>query len=116
MTEHLEPGSIQSAGASPAVAEELLGVIQGVEGVSAVYPAQPLWQSIAGAAMAAVTGEILPLVSVTGDGDALEVKARIGVGTLRPAPSVAREVAGAVRTHLLPRDAAVEVYVVKVGP
>jgi hypothetical protein len=110
MTEHPKPASI-----SPALAEELFLVIQAVEGVAAVYPAQPLWQSIAGAAIAAVTGESLPPVAVSGDADTLAVKVRIGVDAVRPAPKVAREVADAVRRHLLPRAAAVEVYVVKVG-
>ncbi|KUM35812.1 hypothetical protein [Arthrobacter sp. EpRS71] len=126
MTEHLEPASFSPSETSPvaephatapsAVAEELLRVIQAVEGVTAVYPAQPLWQSIAGAAIAAVTGESLPLVAVSGDADPLAVKVRIGVGTVLPAPKVARKVAEAVRNHLLPRPAAVEVYVVKVQP
>lgn len=132
MTEHLEPASsspwsISRSDASPvaaeppadapsAVAEELLRVIQAVEGVTAVYPAQPLWQSIAGAAIAAVTGESLPLVAVSGGADPLAVKVRIGVGTVLPAPKVARKVAEAVRNHLLPRPAAVEVFVVKVHP
>ncbi|MGR0161954.1 hypothetical protein [Paenarthrobacter nitroguajacolicus] len=119
MTERFEPASISPASVDPvapsAAAEELLRVIQAVEGVTGVYPSQPLWQSIAGAAIAAVTGESLPLVAISGDADTLAVKVRIGVGTVLPAPKVAREVADAVRKHLLPRASAVEVYVVKVG-
>ncbi|MDI2034910.1 hypothetical protein [Paenarthrobacter nitroguajacolicus] len=65
--------------------------------------------------MAAVTGESLPLISLTTPGGGLAVKARIGVGILRPAPEVAREVVAAVRGHLGNATAAVEVSVVKVG-
>lgn len=121
MTEQLEPGSISPIAGSRAsadVAEELLLVIQAVEGVTAVYPAQPLWQSIAGAAMAAVTGETLPLVGINGTAgttDTLVVKARIGVEGSRPAPEVTREAARAIRKHLLPRAAVVEISVVKMG-
>ncbi|GAA3269524.1 hypothetical protein [Paenarthrobacter aurescens] len=120
MTESLDPASSSPSVALPApaasdLAEELLGVIQAVDGVTAVYPAQPLWQSIAGAAVAVITGESMPLIAVTDHPHEPVVKARIGVGTLRPAPQVAREVAQAVRSHLLPRVAVVEVYIVKVG-
>jgi len=124
MTEQLEPVGMapapttQPAAANHArssVAEDLLPVIQGVGGVAAVYQAQPLWQSIAGAAIAAVTGESLPLVAVTEGAENVAVKVRIGVDTALPAPKVAREVADAIRKHLFPRPAAVEVYVVKLG-
>ncbi|MFC8040993.1 hypothetical protein ACFUOZ_16695 [Paenarthrobacter sp. NPDC057355] len=108
MTEHLETNS-------PTLAEELLGVVQGVDGVMAVYPAQPFWQSIAGAAVAAVTGEQLPLIGLSGHGDGIAVKARIGVGILRPAPEVAREAAAAVRRRLGNKSAVVEILVVKIG-
>ena len=97
------------------MADELLGVVQSVDGVTAVYPAQPLWQSIAGAALSVVTGGTPALITLTDDAGVLAVKARIAVGTSRPAPAVAREVAEAVRKHLLPRPAAVDVSVVKVG-
>jgi len=96
MTEHVEAKS-------PALADELLGIVQAVEGVSAVYPAQPLWQSIAGAAVAAVTGEQLPLISLAGEDGVVAVKARIGVGSLLPAPQVAREVAA--RSQIVQRCA-----------
>ncbi len=126
MTESLEAGDSQPAAAVPAaisaaaatsaaLAEELLGVVQSVEGVSAVYPAQPLWQSIAGAALSALTGESPSLITLTDDAGVLAVKTRIAVVTSRPAPTVAREVVQAVRRHLLPRPAAVDVSVVKVG-
>ncbi|BCW42402.1 MULTISPECIES: hypothetical protein [unclassified Paenarthrobacter] len=107
MTEHVEAKS-------PALADELLGIVQAVEGVSAVYPAQPLWQSIAGAAVAAVTGEQLPLISLAGEDGVVAVKARIGVGSLLPAPQVAREVAAAIRRHLGNVPAVVEVLVAKI--
>ncbi|MFE4195588.1 hypothetical protein ACFRJ9_06970 [Paenarthrobacter sp. NPDC056912] len=110
MTESLEPGVLQPG----ALAEELLGVVLAVDGVTSVFPAQPMWQSIAGAALSAVTGDPIPLVGVD-DGDTLAVKVRIGVGTSRPAPAACREVADAVRSYLLPRAAAVDVSVVKIG-
>ncbi|MFF2844242.1 hypothetical protein [Paenarthrobacter sp. NPDC057981] len=108
MTEHVETDS-------PALADELLGVVQAVDGVTTVYPAQPLWQSIAGAAVAAVTGEAQPLIGLSGNGDDVAVRVRIGVGILRPAPEVAREVAAAVRGHLGNASAVVEILVVKIG-
>ncbi|MFJ4229285.1 hypothetical protein ACIPY0_19410 [Paenarthrobacter nicotinovorans] len=108
MTEHLESNF-------PALAVELLGVVQAVDGVTTVYPAQPLWQSIAGAAVAAVTGEAQPLIALSRHGDDVAVKARIGVGILRPAPEVAREVAAAVRRHLGNASAVVEILVVKIS-
>jgi len=106
------------------LAGELLGIVQAVDGVHSVYPAQPLWQSIAGAAMAAVTGEALPLIALNGPGgpggpggpaDMLTVKVRIGVEGSRPAPEVTREAAGAIRKYLHPRTAVVEISVVKLG-
>lgn len=106
MTEHVVPNEL---------AAELLQIITAVDGVTAVYPAQPLWQSIAGAAVSAVTGEAAPTVAVAASGDSLAVKARIGVGGPRPAPEVARAVAGAIRQHLSPRRCAVEVVVVQIG-
>ncbi len=121
MTEPLEVGDIAPASASGTwadlggLAEQLLGVVQSVDGVIAVYPAQPLWQSIAGAALSVVTGDAPALITLTDDAGLLTVKTRIAVGTSRPAPTVAREVAEAVRRHLLPRPAAVDVSVVKVG-
>ena len=52
-------------GALPA---ELRAVIEAVHGVTAVYPARPLWQTIAGAARSAVTGEAPPAVDVIDSG------------------------------------------------
>lgn len=43
-----------------ALPAELRAVIEAVHGVTAVYPARPLWQTIAGAARSAVTGEAPP--------------------------------------------------------
>lgn len=106
MTESVLPG---------ALAAELQQIIAAVDGVSALYPAQPLWQSIAGAALAAVTGEPLPPVIVAASGDGLTVKARIGVDRAYPAPEVTRAVAGAIRQHLRPQRCAVEVVVVQIG-
>ncbi|ABM10227.1 hypothetical protein [Arthrobacter sp. Rue61a] len=116
MTEPAETANHSHAVISADVAKELLGIVQAVAGVVSVYPAQPLWQSIAGAAVAAITGEALPLIGVTVSPDGVAVKARIGVGTVRPAPEVAREAAAAVRQHLHPASAAVEILVVKIGP
>lgn len=113
------PTTAPTASAIPApatvtvLAEELLGVVQAVDGVHAVYPAQPLWQSIAGAAIAAVTGEALPLIGLAETAGVLAVKVRIGVDGSRPAPVVTREAAAAIRQHLLPRAAVVEISVVK---
>ncbi|WP_238324994.1 hypothetical protein [Paenarthrobacter nicotinovorans] len=113
------PTTAPTASAIPApatvtvLAEELLGVVQAVDGVHAVYPAQPLWQSIAGAAIAAVTGEALPLIGLAETAEVLAVKVRIGVDASRPAPVVTREAAAAIRQHLLPRAAVVEISVVK---
>jgi len=107
MTEHVEAKSAT-------LADELLGVVQAVEGVSAVYPAQPLWQSVAGAAVAAVTGEQLPLINLTEQDGTLAIKARIGVGSPLPAPKVAREAAAAIRRHLGNVPAVVEVLVAKI--
>ncbi|MEO3941212.1 hypothetical protein V3C41_09045 [Paenarthrobacter nicotinovorans] len=113
------PTTAPTASAIPApatvtvLAEELLGVVQAVDGVHAVYPAQPLWQSIAGAAIAAVTGEALPLIGLAETAGVLAVKVRIGVDASRPAPAVTREAAAAIRQHLLPRAAVVEISVVK---
>ncbi|SEJ55214.1 hypothetical protein SAMN04487917_10732 [Arthrobacter sp. yr096] len=121
MTEPMDVGAAAPASASGALAdlgilaEQLLGVVQSVEGVSSVYPAQPLWQSIAGAALSVVTGDTPALITLTDEAGVLAVKTRIAVGTSRPAPAVAREVAEAVRRHLLPRPAAVDVSVVTVG-
>ncbi|MDR6638405.1 hypothetical protein [Paenarthrobacter nitroguajacolicus] len=115
MTEPLEAAESSASTPPTGLAVELLDVVQSLPGVSAVYPAQPLWQSIAGAALSAVTGEDLAPISLTDTAETLAVKARIGVNTPHPAPAVAREVAQAIRTHLLPRAAVVEVYVVKVG-
>ncbi|SDX24048.1 hypothetical protein SAMN04487912_10933 [Arthrobacter sp. cf158] len=121
MTEPMDVGAAAPASASAAsadlgiLAEQLLGVVQSVEGVSSVYPAQPLWQSIAGAVLSVVTGDTPALITLTDEAGVLAVKTRIAVGTSRPAPAVAREVAEAVRRHLLPRPAAVDVSVVKVG-
>ncbi|TVU60173.1 hypothetical protein FQP90_17450 [Paenarthrobacter nitroguajacolicus] len=119
MTEFLEAANTSPVGGSAAVstalAEELLGLVQAVEGVHSVYPAQPLWQSIAGAALAAVTGEKLPLIGLVETGDTLAVKVRIGVSASHPAPAVTRKAAGAIRRHLLPRAAVVEISVVQLG-
>ncbi|MEV7663849.1 hypothetical protein [Paenarthrobacter sp. NPDC089316] len=109
MTENVEASS-------PTLADELLGIVQAVDGVTAVYPAQPLWQSIAGAAVAAMTGEALPLIGLSEQAGGMAVKVRIGVGIFRPAPEVAREAAAAVRRHLGNPAAVVEVLVVRIGP
>lgn len=97
------------------LAAELQQIIATVDGVATLYPAQPLWQTIAGAARSAVTGESVPTVAVASNGDALTVKARIGVATDRPAPDVVRAVAGAIRQHLSPRPCTVQVVVVQIG-
>lgn len=115
MTEPFPP-----AGATPAMpsggtlAAALQEIIQAVDGVSAVYPALPLWQTIAGAARSAVTGERQLPVDVDTSGGAMTVRTRIGVGGTRPAPEVARAVAAAVRRHLGPRTVTVRVGIVQI--
>ena len=52
MTEPLPP-----ADGMPELPAELQAIIEAVDGVTAVYPARPLWQTIAGAARSAMTGE-----------------------------------------------------------
>ena len=100
--------------AQGATAAELREVILAVDGVTEVYPARPLWQTIAGAARSAVTGDPLPAVLVEFAGDTAHVRTRIGVSGARPAPDVARFVAGAIREHLGPRPATVQVQIVQV--
>ncbi|MFI2564602.1 hypothetical protein ACIPY3_14405 [Paenarthrobacter sp. NPDC089714] len=97
-----------------ALAEELTQVVQAVDGVSALFPARPLWQSLAGAAIQAVTGEAQPLVGLSENPDGVSVKVRIGVGASHPAPAVARKVAEAIRSCLQEPAAVVEVSVVKI--
>ncbi|BCW73096.1 hypothetical protein [Arthrobacter sp. NicSoilB8] len=101
-----------------ALASELQAIIQAVDGVTAVYPARPLWQTIAGAARSAVIGEAHAPVDVTtsGAGTAVTaVKARIGVSGAYPAPDVARAVAAAVRRHLSPQPVTVQVGIVRIS-
>lgn len=97
-----------------ALAEELAQIVLGVDGVSTLFPARPLWQSLAGAALQAVTGDTLPLVGVSETPDAVSVKVRIGVAAGHPAPAVARAVAQSIRNGLRQPAAAVEVSVVKI--
>lgn len=109
MNQSLLPGDSTPAG----LAAELHDAILAVDGVAEVFPARPLWQNIAGAARSAVTGEPLPVVQVEFRGEAVDVLARIGVGTARPAPAVVRSVAAAIRDHLGPRTATVRVQLVQ---
>jgi hypothetical protein len=95
-------------------AAELREVILAVDGVAEVYPARPLWQTIAGAARSAVTGEPLPAVLVEFAGAAAVVRTRVGVSGVLPAPDVARAVAAAIRTHLGPQPATVQVQIVQI--
>jgi hypothetical protein len=101
-----------SGGMLPAALQE---IIQSVDGVTAVYPARPLWQTIAGAARSAVTGERQWAVDVDTSGGATTVRTRIGVSGARPAPEVARAVAAAVRRYLGPRTVTVQVAIVQIG-
>ena len=106
------------AGLPAELPAELQAVIAAVDGVTAVYPARPLWQTIAGAARSAVTGDAQAPVDVDDSGAATTVttvKARIGVSGAHPAPDVARAVAAAVRRHLSPRPVTVQVAIVQVG-
>lgn len=96
------------------LADELTLIALSVDGVSTLFPARPLWQSVAGAAVQAVTGEALPLVAVTETSDGISIKVRIGVEATHAAPAVARKVAAAIRRHLDQPAAAVEVSVVKI--
>jgi hypothetical protein len=97
------------------LAVELRQVLHAVEGVQTLYPAQPLWQGIAGAAYSAATGEARTPVAVSISADAVSVKTRIGVSAGHRAPDVARSAASAVRSYLHPRTCAVEVIVVQIG-
>ena len=105
----------------PAVAAlpaQLRAVIEAVHGVTAVYPARPLWQTIAGAARSAVTGEAPPAVDVIDSGAGATpstVRTRIGVSGAYPAPEVARAVAAAVRRHFSPHPVNVHVGIVQIG-
>ena len=94
---------------------ELQAVILAVDGVTALFPAQPLWQSIVGAAVSAVSGEAVPPVVVATGPDGVTVKARIGVDAVHQAPDVVRSVARAVRHYVHPRRCTVEVVVVQLG-
>lgn len=122
MTEPLRPGdgapnipAIEpAASATAGLAAELQRVLQAVEGVQTLYPAQPLWQSIAGAAYSAAIGEARTPVAVGASGDTLTVKTRLGVSAAHSAPDVARSAASAVRSYLHPRTCAVEVIVVQI--
>ncbi|MFS0717838.1 hypothetical protein ABC337_10185 [Arthrobacter sp. 1P04PC] len=109
------PDTAVSGGSDSAVARELHRVLEQVDGVQTLYPAHPVWQNIAGAAHAAVTGETPNPVAVDASGDVVTVKARIGVATGHRAPDVARAAAAAVRAHLEPRRCAVEVAVVHIA-
>jgi hypothetical protein len=85
--------------------------------VTAVYPARPLWQTIAGAARSAMTGEAHAPVDVADSGagrTVTTVKARIGVSGAFAAPDVARAVAAAVRLHLSPHPVTVQVGIVQI--
>lgn len=123
MTEPLRPGDgaphlpavEPAADATAGLAAELQRVLQAVEGVQSLYPAQPLWQSIAGAAYAAATGEARIPVAVGTSGDIITVKTRLGVNAAHRAADVARSAASAVRSYLHPRTCAVEVIVVQIG-
>ncbi|WP_426005211.1 hypothetical protein ACPFL9_00865 [Paenarthrobacter sp. NyZ202] len=101
--------------ATGALADQLMRIAQAVDGVSALFPARPLWQSVAGVALQAITGEALPLVALTESPGGVSVKVRIGVEAAHSAPAVARRVAQAIRSHLHEPAAAVEVSVVKIG-
>ncbi|MBP1134452.1 hypothetical protein JOE31_000684 [Arthrobacter sp. PvP023] len=102
-------------------ADGLYEVIRSVDGVTAVYPARPAWQNIAGAALGAATGVQLPpvlvLASAAAPGTTAEVRTRIGVSSAHRAPDVCREVAAAVRRHLEPLSVTVDVQVAAIsGP
>ncbi|KUM33545.1 hypothetical protein [Arthrobacter sp. EPSL27] len=119
MTQPSVPGDAVAAVPSGAesgeqLAAELQEVIRAVDGVTALYPAQPLWQSIAGAVVSAVTGEQPALVALADSGAGLTVRARIGVDATRPAPEVVRAAAGAVRQYLSPRPCAVQIVVAQI--
>lgn len=101
-----------------ALPAELRAVIEAVHGVTAMYPARPLWQTIAGAARSAVTGEAPPAVDVIDSGAGATpstVRTRIGVSGAYPAPEVARAVAAAVRRHFSPHPVNVHVGIVQIG-
>ncbi|HKU34954.1 MAG TPA: hypothetical protein VJP90_05340 [Paenarthrobacter sp.] len=97
-----------------ALAEELAQIALSVDGVGTLFPARPLWQSLAGAALQAVTGDAQPLVGVSETPDGVSVKVRIGVAAGHAAPAVARAVAQSIRSGLRQPAAAVEVSVVKI--
>jgi hypothetical protein len=104
-----------SAASPPAQLQE---VILAVDGVTTVYPARPLWQTIAGAARSAAGAATPSPVDVTESGTGTvvtTVKARIGVSRAYPAPDVARAVAAAVRRHFSPQPVSVEVAIVHFG-
>ena len=123
MTQPLPPGDGAPAalpdGALPVdLPAGLQAIIEAVDGVTAVYPASPLWQTIAGAARSAVTGEAPSSVDVADSGAGAAtptVRTRIGVSGAYPAPEVARAVAAAVRRHLGPHPVNVQVGVVQIG-
>ncbi len=118
MTEPLPPGDGTPAPDAVQLAVELQAIIEAVDGVTAVYPARPLWQTIAGAARSAVTGEAHTPVDVArsgADAPVTAVKVRIGVSGAYPAPHVARAVAAAVRQHLSPHPVTVQVRIVQIG-
>lgn len=96
------------------LAAELQDLIMAVDGVTEIYPARPHWQTIAGTARAAVTGAPLPAVHADLAGAGAEVRTRIGIGGVRPAPDVARAVAAAVRAHLSPRTVTVRVQIAQI--
>ena len=128
MTQPLPPGGRTPEDRAPAplgagalaaeLPAELQAIIEAVDGVTAVYPARPLWQTIAGAARSAVTGEAPAPVDVatSGAGTAVTtVTVRIGVSGAYPAPDVARAVAAAVRRRLSPHPVSVQVGIVRIG-
>ena len=128
MTQPLPPGDRTPEDRTPAplgagalaaeLPAELQAIIEAVDGVTAVYPARPLWQTIAGAARSAVTGEAPAPVDVatSGAGTAVTtVTVRIGVSGAYPAPDVARAVAAAVRRRLSPNPVSVQVGIVRIG-
>jgi len=128
MTQPLPPGDRTPEDRTPAplgagalaaeLPAELQAIVEAVDGVTAVYPARPLWQTIAGAARSAVTGEAPAPVDVatSGAGTAVTtVTVRIGVSGAYPAPDVARAVAAAVRRRLSPHPVSVQVGIVRIG-
>ncbi len=115
MTDALVPpaaGPLPSPSAS--LAAQLQAGVLAVEGVSSTYPSQPLWKAFAADAVAAVMKDAAPHVDIAAAGDGFRVSVRIGVGPDHHAPEVGRAVAGAIRRHLAPHPAEVQVSIVKI--